>query len=515
MVLRLDLLWPELLVAGAGLAVILTDLVLPPGRRARPTALAAGMGLLAALLVIVFGGKTGHALAVADAADPTRFVTSWRSDSFSLFARGLTALGGLMLVLLSLPYARRMDRGHGELYGLLLFALLGAMLVAGVQDLLSLFVCLELVTISSYILVALRRTDVRSTEAGLKYLLVGAVSTAILLLGIAFLYGATGSVSFPDLARAAAGSPTPLLVAGWVLLLAGMLFKVGGVPFHVWIPDVYQGAPAPVTAFLSTASKTAGVVLLLRLTEAVFLPAAGIAGGVPWPAVLGVIAGATMLFGVLGAMAQRSMQRMLGYSSIAHAGYLLMGVAAAAVGGVEVARAATAAILFYLAAFVLTNLTMFAAIVLVQASGAGATYVGLARRSPFVALAMLLALLSLAGVPPLSGFFGKFLVLQPVVSAAASGAAGPGFYALAFVGAAGVDVSLYFYLGWIAQMYFGAPPHAAGDGGADAGATRVAVGPVSVVVLLFGIGSMLGMGIFMGPLFDWARTAAESIVRLG
>jgi NADH-quinone oxidoreductase subunit N len=278
----------------------------------------------------------------------------------------------------------------------------------------------------------------------------------------------------------------------------------------VWIPDVYQGAPTPVTAFLSTGSKTAGVVLLVRMTESVFLPSVSVPGGLPWDTILGIVAAATLLFGVLGAMAQRSIKRMLGYSSIAHAGYLLMGVAAASAGGVEAARSAGSAILFYLMAFVLTNLTLFAGIVLVGAATGSAgrhespTYAGLARRSPFVAAAMLLALLSLAGVPPLSGFFGKFLILKSVVDVAtAHGSAG--FFALAFVGAAGVVVSLYFYLAWIARMYFRSPEPEGGE-------APVRVGPWAGAVLILGIAAMLGMGVFMGPFYEWATDAAASLV---
>ncbi len=232
-----------------------------------------------------------------------------------------------------------MDRGHGEFYGLLLFALLGVMLVSGVSDLLSLFVCLELVTISSYVLAAFQRTDLKSTEAGLKYLVIGAISSAILLMGIALTYGAVGDVSFDAVAAVLSGAEPPslLLIAGLVLVVVGILFKVGAVPFHVWIPDVYEGAPSPVTAFLSTASKAAGVLLLLRLAQSVFIPWAkspwaATNHGLLWVWIFGVIAAVTLIFGLFGALPQRGMKRFFGYSSIGHAGYLLMGIAAVAAG---------------------------------------------------------------------------------------------------------------------------------------------------------------------------------------
>jgi NADH-quinone oxidoreductase subunit N len=502
MTLDLHLLLPEMVVAAAILAAVAIEAALPAGSRRGPASLAAGLSLLVALGMLLLDPPRGTALAVADTARPGLHVTAWRSDAFAVFARALAALGGLLVVMLSVPYARRMDRGHGEFYALLLLSVLGVMLVSGVSDLLSLFLCLELVTIHSYVLASLRRNDPASTEAGLKYLVVGALSTAILLLGIAFVYGATGSVSFEAIASRVAAGSSPLLGVGLVLLVVGLLFKVGGVPFHVWIPDVYQGAPAPVVGFLSTGSKAAGLVLLVRLAEAVFLPSASAASAVPWAAILGVVAAVTLVFGILGAVPQRSIRRLFGYSSIGHAGYLLMGVAAAAAGGEGAARSATTAILFYLLAFAFTNLTAFAVIVLVGARGKeeGSVWTGLSRRSPFLALAMLLALLSLAGVPPLSGFFGKFLILRSLVENGSYG-----FLVLAFVAAAGVVVSLYFYLAWIAEMYLKPPPEAA------AAEPPPRVDLWGGAVLAIGIAAMLGMGIWQGPFFDWAADAAASV----
>jgi len=387
----------------------------------------------------------------------------------------------------------------------LLMALLGVMLLSGVADLLSLFVCLELVTISSYVLAAFRRNDARSTEAGLKYLVVGSVSSALLLLGIAFVFGATGALSFDALRTAVlAGAPDPLLVLGAALLLVGVLFKVGGVPFHVWIPDVYEGAPSPVTAFLSTASKSAGVVLLMRFAQAVLVPSIGRAEAA-WLWLLVVLACLTLLFGLLGAIPQRRIKRLLAYSSIGHAGYLLAAVAAMAAGGANDALPGASAILFYLGAFFFTNLTAFTVVVLVAGSsvppGASA-WAGLSKRAPFLALAMCLALLSLAGVPPLSGFFGKFLVLNAVVMRAE---AHPILWVLASVGAVGILISLYFYLLWILEMYFKAPEPAL-DG------TTLKVPAPAGAVLWIGLLAMLAMGVFMGPFYAWAEHAAKALV---
>lgn len=505
MTLNLHHLLPEMLVAGAALAVVIVELLLPADRRPRGTGLTALAGLVGALVLLLrdaAGGVTGAALQVVEDG---RTITAWTVDGFALFTRALAAAGGVLLVLLSLPYTRRMDRGHGEFYGLLLFALLGVMLLSGVSDLLSLFVCLELVTISSYVLAAFRRNDLRSTEAGLKYLVVGSVSSALLLLGIAFVYGATGALSFEALQRTvAAGAPDALLVLGTALLLVGVLFKVGAVPFQVWIPDVYQGAPSPVTAFLSTASKSAGMVLLLRLAQTVLVPAVGQAEA-SWLWLLVVLSCLTLLFGLLGAIPQRNIKRLLGYSSIGHAGYLLAAVAAMAAGSASEAAPGATAILFYLGAFFFTNLTAFTVVVLVSAAPtpAGASpWSGLSRRAPFLALCMCLALLSLAGVPPLSGFFSKFLVLSSVIAKAD---AHPILWVLASVGAVGILISLYFYLLWILEMYFKDPQPGVAE-------VPVRVPGSASLVLWIGLLAMLGMGVFMGPLHSWAERAAHALV---
>jgi NADH-quinone oxidoreductase subunit N len=503
---NLGLLTPEFIVAGTGLAAILPELILPSARRAAATAWTSLAGLLIAFVVLVMTGPSSEmALHVTEGEGATLFtLTGWRADAFAVFCRALVTGGGALLVLMSIPYTRRMDRGHGEFYAILLFALLGVMLVSGVSDLLSFFVCLELVTISAYVLAAFKRNDLKSTEAGLKYLVIGAVSTAVLLLGIALVYGATGSLSFDRIARAVAqGAPTALLLVGIGLILVGLLFKVGGVPFHVWIPDVYEGAPTPVTAFLVTASKMAGLILLLRLGQAVFLPGIGNPDAMSWVPLLGVLAVITLLFGILGAIAQRSVKRMLAYSSIGHAGYLLMGVAAVVAEGSSGPGPGTSALLYYVMAYFVTSVTAFMVIIAVGAAtgshGSG-SYTGLSRRSPFLALAMLLALLSLAGVPPLSGFFGKFLVLRAVVDKE--------LYVLAFIGAGGVIVSLYFYLLWIKEMYMRMP-----EGGADE--APIHVGKVARTVLWLGIAGMILMGVYMGPFYEWASDAAASLEALG
>ncbi len=499
--LNFDRLMPEFLVAGAGLAAIIPELLLPAGRRAVATAWTSAIGLTLAFFCLCFWCPEGVAMVAR--ADDGHMITGWVSDKFSIYCRAVIAGGGLLLVLLSMPYTRRMDRGHGEYYSILLFALLGAMLVTGASDLLSIFVCLELVTIMAYVLAAFRRNHMPSTEAGLKYLVVGAVSTAILLLGIAFVYGGTGSLSLGQLAAVVQAGKINLLTGlGLGLLLIGMLFKVGGVPFHVWIPDVYEGSPSPSTAFLSTASKTAGVVLLLRFAYVALAPVADGVHAMSWVLLLSVIAIITLFFGSLGALSQRSIKRLLAYSSISHAGYLLMGIAAIASGGADSGGAS--AVLYYLLAYTATNLTAFAVIVLVSGAsplghGAG-TYRGLWKRSPFLALALVLAFLSLAGVPPMGGFFAKFLILKSVVS--------EGMILLAIVGAIGVVLGLYFYFLWVREVVIHGPEVT------TPARPSISIGAPARVAIAVGMIAMLATGIFMGPFYEWASDAAAALSTL-
>ena len=519
---NLDLLLPEFIVLGTAFGAILPELLLPAGRRAVATAWTSLIGLLCAFVLVVAMGPSDQ-LAIQVLDGQGGIISGLRMDAFSVFCRALVTGGGALLVLISMGFTRRMDRGHGEFYSILLFSLLGVMLVSGVSDLLSLFVCLELVTIMAYVLAAFRRNDLRSTEAGMKYLVVGAVSTAILLLGIGLIYGWTGSLSLEAIGgdvwdTVTAGGEIPaIFLLGMAFLLSGLLFKVGGVPFHVWIPDVYEGAPSPVTAFLITASKAAGVILLLRVAQAVFVRPLGLEETLhsplaqQWVLVLGVIAVVTLLFGVLAALPQRGIKRMIAYSSIGHAGYMLMGIAAIAAEGGRASHGAQyggEALLYYIMAYFVTSIVAFAVIIVVGGASArmpgggdGAkAYEGLWARSPFLAVAMCLALLSLAGVPPMSGFFAKFLIIRATVD--------KGLFALAFIGAGAVIVSLYFYLLWIKAMYFKAPPEGAPQG-ADFHI------PMSTRVVLWGgMIAMVLMGVWMPPFYDWAHDAAASLTAL-
>lgn len=494
--MNLHLILPEILVLAGGLLAVTVSLVAPPARRPGLVPWVAGLALAAALAAVVVGRPDGVALA-----------GSHLSDGFSRFVRGLACAGGLMLVLVSAPYTRRLDRGHGEFYGLLLFALLGVMLVSAVTDLMGLFVSLELVTITSYVLAAFKRTDARSAEAGLKYLVVGAVSSAFLLFGCALVFGATGSVTFSTIATHVAGKGfAPLLALGTGLVFCGLFFKAAAVPFQVWAPDVYQGAPSPVTAFLSSLSKSAGFVLLLRVVSVLVVPAAGTPGGDAWIAFFGAVAALTLLYGNLGAMPQRDVKRLLAYSSIGHAGYMLLGVTVVIAARTTALRIdGAAAVLVYLVAYYLTTLTAFAVVVALSAQGRGhdsaSVYAGLHRRSPLLAFAMLLALLSLAGVPPMAGLIGKFLVFFALIGAAE---ARPGLYALGIVGSLGVVLSLYYYLLLIRDMYAKEPA-------ADGPQGPLVVPFATKVAVFAGIFALIGLGVYWAGAFDAARAAATAL----
>lgn len=502
--LDLYLLFPEIIVVATALACVAVDILVTPARRLRLVPLTAALGLAVALVVLLFDRREGAAV-----------YGHYTVDAFARFTRTIAVAGGLLLVAIAAPYTKRMDRGHGEFYALLLLALTGVLLVSGVADLMSLFVSVELITISSYVLAAFKRQDPRSTEAGLKYLVVGAVSSAFLLFGIALVYGGVGAVDFAAIKAHVAGKGAgALLSLGTVLVFMGLFFKASAVPMQVWAPDVYEGAPSPVTGFLSSLSKSAGFVLLLRTVQVLVVPTAGPLGlGAPtgpWGTFLGVIAGLTLLYGNLGAIAQRDVKRLLAYSSIGHAGYLLMGVTVVAAAGTPALRQeGAAAVLVYLLSYYVTTLTAFAVVTAVSAEGRGhdaaTSYAGLSRRSPLLAFAMLLALLSLAGVPPLAGLIGKFLVFFAVVDTAKTM---PGLTALGVVGALSVVFSLYFYLLLIREMY--AKPPVDGDAALPlrpAFAHRVAV--------FAGIGALLVLGIFWGPVLAAANEAAAALFSAG
>ncbi|HEX9596903.1 MAG TPA: NADH-quinone oxidoreductase subunit N, partial [Anaerolineales bacterium] len=411
-------------------------------------------------------------------------------DGFSTFINLLLILGGVLTVALSYDYLQRMNMARGEYYALLLFSISGMMLMASASDLIVVFLALELLSIPLYVLAAFGRPEARSEEAGMKYFLLGAFASGFLLYGVALVYGATGSTSFNAIVAAVAGGlEQPLyLVLGAGLILVGLGFKVAAVPFHMWTPDVYHGAPTSVTAFMALGAKTAGFAALLR-TFLVIFPSIS----EQLTPVLLWITIATLIAGNLLAIAQNNVKRMLAYSSISHAGFILMAVVAY---GNDAARFdVVASALFYLLAFAFASFGSWAVVMaLEQREGRGlefSDYAGLGRKQRGLAIAMAIFMLSFTGVPPTLGFAGKFFLFRAVLEG--------GYVELAIVGMLASLISAYYYLRLVVVMFMqDGDPQVHRESWLNITAIVSAV----ATVLLF---------VFSEPLFGWA---AQAVLKL-
>jgi NADH-quinone oxidoreductase subunit N len=428
----------EISVIALGLVLMLADLFVPAERR-RFVGYAAIAALGTLLLINLSGDGSCSQLGSA-------FNGSFVNDGLSLFFKRFFVIATILVLFIAAEFSDRLAEGSiAEYYSLIIFALAGMLFAASSNDFVMLFVSVELITITFYVLVSYQRSKIMSLEAGVKYLILGALSSAFMVFGIALIWGMTGKLNFTELAVVAPQfADSKLFLLGVLLVLVGLGFKIAAFPFQIWAPDVYQGAPTPTTAFLAIGSKAAGFVLLLRvLFSAVPTVTA------QWGNLLIVISAITILYGNLCALPQRNLKRLLGYSSISHAGYLLLGVAALNASG-------QAAILYYLAGYLFTTLAGFLVITLVlrhleTEDISGLT--GLSQRSPLLAATMTISMVSLAGIPPLAGFFGKFLLLKSAVEAAKA-TGNNGYYYLVFIALAGVVISLYYYFGVIKAMYW-------------------------------------------------------------
>jgi NADH-quinone oxidoreductase subunit N len=376
-------------------------------------------------------------------------------DNFAVVFRYIFLLGTALTVLLSIGYLQREGSARAEFYALLLFSTIGMMIMASAADLLTLFLGLETLSIPIYVLAGYHRDRIRSNEAGLKYLLMGAFASGFLIYGIAFIYGATGTLRLRFIAERLAElgpagiTASPFMLIGVALLFVGFAFKVAAVPFHMWTPDVYEGAPTVITAYMSVAVKAAAFAGLLRvlLTLVPFQSLIGLVGNALW-----WIAVITMIFGNIIALAQDNIKRMLAYSSISHAGYLLVGVLA--VMNLGTTTMAMASILYYLIAYTLMNIGAFAVVLLVARQGDKYEkiddFAGLGKKHPALAAAMSLFLVSLAGIPPTAGFFGKFYLFGAAVTA--------GMIPLVVIAVLNSLVSVAYYFRPIMAMYFRPAP---------------------------------------------------------
>lgn len=402
---------------------------------------------------------------------------------FTVFAMML-CLGGGLAALLGGGYLAEHEIERGEFFPLLVLSTLGAMALAGAGDLLTLFVALETMSVGVYAMIGLRRTG-RAIEASLKYLLLGGFAGALMLFGAALLYGATGHTDLAGIGAAvrtvgtAGGVSAPLVLVAMALVIAGLGFKVAAVPFHMWTPDAYEGAPTPATTFMAVVVKGAAFAVLLRVLLGAFGDDRLMSWGTGWPPALAALAVVTMTVANLIAGRQESVKRMLAYSSIAHAGYLLVGVVAAVR-----SEAAEASVLVYLLAYTVSTVGAFGALILCGRRGAEAVsyedLAGLGRRHPAVALVFSLFLLSLAGIPPTAGFFGKLAVFQAAIDAE--------LYALAVIGLLNSFVGAYYYLRVLVYLYMREPAPAAPRAvPMRSGSVAVALAVAAFLVLWWGI----------------------------
>jgi NADH-quinone oxidoreductase subunit N len=422
---------PVIILTAWACVLLLVDLFVPRGRK-WITALLAVAGLAVTL---------GFTLSQIGRAATTGFNSLVVRDGFSTFINALLLVSGVLGVALAHGYIKRMGIERGEYYTLLLFSVTGMMLMAQAADLIVVFLALELLSIPLYVLAAFNRKRVTSEEAGLKYFLLGAFSTGFVVYGIALVFGATGSTRLADILAAAPDSVL-LLTIGAALILVGFSFKVAAVPFHMWTPDVYQGAPSSVTGFMAAGAKIAGFAALLRVFSTAFQSLA-----VDFTPILWGVSALTMVVGNVLAISQTDIKRMLAYSSIAHAGYIL--AAFVPYGNPEVAPVSIAAGIFYLVVYALTNFGTWAVVIaLEKEEGKGleiSDYAGLGRKYPTLAAAMTIFMLSLIGFPPTVGLVGKFYLFRAVLSG--------GFTWLAIIGVVTSLISAYYYLRVVVNMY--------------------------------------------------------------
>jgi NADH-quinone oxidoreductase subunit N len=487
------LLIHEWLVLALGLGILLADLWLPLEAR-RKLGYVAAIGLAAifvySLLAINTGEQAEHA-----------FLGMYALDGLALFFKRFFLLAAILVLLMSVEWADHFSAGIGEFYALILFALSGMLFASSANDFSLLFVSLELITVTFYVLTSFQRTRVTSLEAGVKYLIIGALSTSFTVFGIALVYGVSGKLNFEELSAVAAQyGGSPIFLFGLLLVMVGLGFKIAAFPFQIWAPDVYQGAPTPTTAFLAVGSKAAGFVLLLRV---LFTAVPDVTA--EWTQLLVIVSAITILYGNLCAIPQRNIKRLLGYSSIAHAGYMLLGIAAmaAALGHRDPdGSAGASAVLYYLSGYLFTVLGAFTVICLVlrQVDGEDVSVLaGLSQRSPLLAWTMTLAMVSLAGIPPLAGFFGKFLLIK---AALAQGPAQPAYYWLVGIALTGVVISIYYYFGIVRVMFWSQP-------GPDQSAVKASA-PVRAALYACAAG-MFVLGVYPNWMVNLADAAVKTL----
>jgi NADH-quinone oxidoreductase subunit N len=476
----LYLIAPEIVIAAFGFLVLLVDVFAPKGER---------KGYLGVLSLIGVAIAFFYTLPLVGPAK-TGFAGMFVSDGFAVFFKITILIIAFLSVLISMGYATREGIGFGEYYALLLFATLGMMLMAGGTHLIIIFLGLETMSISIYILAGMMRENQRSVESAFKYFLLGAFATGFLLYGIAFLYGATGSLYLKDIASYIASKKlldNPMLLMSLAFLTIGFGFKIASVPFHMWVPDVYEGAPTSITAFMATGVKAAGFAALIRVFFTAlpeFRP--------DWTSIMWLIAVVTMTVGNIIAISQNNIKRMLAYSSIAHAGYILVAFVAGNQSGAS-------GILFYLMAYAFMNLGAFTCVILLGKKGEENTlvadYAGVGFKYPLLAASMTIFLLSMAGIPPLGGFMAKFYIFSAAVEAK--------FYWLTILGVLNSAISVYYYLRVTVLMYFREP---------EREITGLQFSPAPVIALILALIGTFYMGIFPANVLSFAQKSITGLM---
>ena len=464
---------PEIILALGAIAMVLVGAI--QGERATRLLEGLALVLLAVALVLVVSG-TGKMLTFND---------GFIADGFARFMKVLTLIGAGASILLSADTLRRQGTMRFEFPILVVLATIGMMMMISANDLISLYVGLELQSLALYVVAAFDRDNARSTEAGLKYFVLGALSSGMLLYGGSLVYGFTGTVTFPGIAAATAGGHAGIgLIFGIVFIAAGVAFKISAVPFHMWTPDVYEGAPTPVAAFFASAPKMAAMAMVIRVFVGAFPGALH-----DWRQIIVFISIASMALGAFAAIGQRNIKRLLAYSSIANMGYALVGLAAGTAEGVQ-------GVMTYMAIYLATTLAAFACVLMMRRDGKLVEDIselaGLSRTNGWMAFAMAMMMFSLAGIPPLAGFWAKWYVFLAAINAK--------LYVLAVVGVLTSVVGAYYYLRIVKVMYFDEPKPAFET--SDLG--------VRTVLLISAI-FVLVLSLVPAPLFDSAAAAAKSL----
>jgi NADH-quinone oxidoreductase subunit N len=463
---------PEIILTGVIVLMIVVDLFAGRDTKGVLSSIA-GIGLLAAAIPLVTLAVSGHTRAM--------FGGAYVVDNFALLMKALFILAGYIVVLLSTNYIAEGDYWEGEYYILLLSAVLGMMVMASARDLITIFVALETLSIPAYLLAAWRKSDLKSDEAGLKYYLMGVFASAVMLYGMSLIYGFTGTTLLAGIGAKVntLGDSLPIVSLAIVFMLVGFAFKVSAVPFHTWAPDTYEGAPTPVTAFLSTASKSAGFVAILELVYVGFFGRHDVYEPMLW-----ALSAATMTLGNLIALRQDNVVRMLAYSGIAQAGYIMAPLAVAGTSRTS-ADAALQSMLAYLIIYVVMNLGAFAVVIAVARKTKSAdirSFSGLFQYAPGLAVAMTVFLAALAGIPPLGGWFAKFGIFASLVSAGST----QGYVLAVLVGVNSV-IALYYYLRVARYMWMEDPIDGDRTPIRVPASLMIALGLTTAITLIFGI----------------------------